>query len=129
MSQRWSQLEAELTDLRQGLQSTVNRLWDLKLSLQSAYRKGHHDKDFLPRRLRAIDGEETQRLSSLLILLQELLSISRDLPVYLASGEERETLQSIHRTLRYLKNAYASETSLACSLTRFDRSLPALSRQ
>ena len=83
----------------------------------------------MPRRLRAVDTEETQRLSFLLGRLQELLNYSRDLSTHLASGEERETLQSIHRTLRYLKNAYASETSLACSLTRFDRSLPALSRQ
>jgi hypothetical protein len=129
MSRRWSELEVELTGLRQALQATVNRLWDLKLSLQSAYRKGHQDRDFLPRRLGDIDREETARLGFLLGRLQELLSYSRDLPSHLASGEERETLQSIHRILRYLKNAYASETSLACSLTRFDRSLPALSRQ
>ena len=129
MSQCWSDLEAELTGLRVALQTTVNRLWDLKLSLQSAYRKGHQDRDFLPRRLRIIDHAETSRLSGLLERLQALLSYSLELPSQLASGEERETLRSIHRTLRYLKNAYASETSLACSLTRFDRSLPALSRQ
>ncbi|HKY63151.1 MAG TPA: hypothetical protein VJR29_07010 [bacterium] len=128
MSRRWSELEVELTGLRQAFQATVNRLWDLKLSLQSAYRNGHQDKDFLPRRLRVLDEEETTRLRLLLDRLQELLGYSRDLPVALASDEEREALQSIHRILRYLKNAYASETSLACSLTRFDRSLPALSR-
>ena len=43
MSRRWSELEAELTSLRGAFQATVNRLWDLKLSLQSAYRKGHED--------------------------------------------------------------------------------------
>ncbi|HKX13415.1 MAG TPA: hypothetical protein VJP40_09695 [bacterium] len=117
-----------MTGLRQALQATVNRLWDLKLSLQSAYRKGHQDRDFLPRRFAVIDREETERLRHLLDRLQQLLSYSLDLPSHLASGEEHETLQSIHRILRYLKNAYASETSLACSLTRFDRSLPALSR-
>lgn len=128
MSRRWSELEVELTGLREALQATVNRLWDLKLSLQSSYRNGHQDRDFLPRRLRDLDEEATSRLRLLLDRLQELLSYSRDWPVALASDDERETLQSIHRILRYLKNAYASETSLACSLTRFDRSLPALSR-
>ena len=126
MSRPWSELEAELIGLRQALQATVNRLWDLKLSLQSAYRKGHQDKDFLLRRLRIVDAEQTHRLRELLARLQDLLSLS--LPSRLASDEERKTLRNIHLILRYLKNAYVSETSLACSLTRFDRSLPAHSR-
>ena len=120
------QVSEELNALQGLLQGTVNRLWSLKLSLNSAYHHGLDEKDFLPRRLHSLRHEEQRKLDTLLRRLNQVLSGYLGSPILvLDPGEDLDTLLNIHRTIRYLRNAYSSEAPLLQALAKISRALPA----
>lgn len=116
----------DLNRLQAQLQATVNRLWKLKFSLNSALYHGYSEQDFLPRRLTTLRREEQARLDLLLSRLRHLLAAKLSKPSYRYESEtDRETLAEIHRTMRYLKNAYCADPTLLHALARIGNALPA----
>jgi len=126
MRRELEQVSSELTGLQSQLQGTANRLWNLKFSLNSAFHHGYSERDFLPRRLLSLRREEQEHFEDLLHRLKLLLSSCLGAPVLVFdSDEDLNTLMHMHRTIRYLKNAYCSEPPLLHALARLSRALPA----
>jgi len=128
MTRELEQVSSELIRLQSQLQGTANRLWKLKFSLNSAFHLGYSESDFLPRRLLSLRREEQDHYEDLLGRLKRLLSSYLGAPVLVFdAGEDLDALVHIHRTIRYLKNAYCSEPPLLHALARLSRALPASS--
>ena len=118
---------SEQLNLLQGqLQGTANRLWKLKFSLNSAYHHGFSEGDFLPRRILGRRREEQDRFETLVRRLKGLLASLGSPMLLLDSDQDLRTLLKIHRTIRYLKNAYCAEAPLLHALARIHRVLPNL---
>lgn len=122
---RLEQVSEELNVLQGQLQGAANRLWKLKFSLNSAYYHGYSEGDFLPRRLQCLRQQEQEHFEALLERLKGLLASYLGSPVLVFdSDQDLDTLQDIHRTVRYLKNAYCSDPPLLNALARIRRALP-----
>jgi len=115
----------ELDQLQSQLQATVNRLWKLKFSLNSAFHLGNSEGDFLPRRILSLRSVEQGHFEQLLHRLRRLLDLNLSSPFHTDHEGDRIALAQIHRTMRYLKNAYCSEPPVLHALARIGRALPA----
>ncbi len=115
----------ELDLLQIALQATVNRLWKLKFSLNSAFHLGNSERDFLPRRILSLSRAEQRHFDELLHRLRSLLDSNLSNPLRATHAGDQVALAQIHRTMRYLKNAYCSEPPVLHALARIGRALPA----
>ena len=61
----------KLKTLKNDLNISANRFWSLRLALSQAYRQGHEEKDFLPRRLKKLSLNEKNTFDFLLNQLHE----------------------------------------------------------
>ena len=122
---RFDAVFEELRLLQSRLKTTVNRLWFIKISLDSAYRCGHTESDFLPRRLVSQRKEAQEEYKRLLQCLNRLISSQLDSAfVVLNSHEDEKTLKQIRSTIRYIQNAFAVELPLRRTLARLNTLLP-----
>ena len=115
----------QLRTLQLRLQATVNRLWSIKLALTSAYRYGHQEYDFLPRRLSFLKKEEQLKFDQLLRQLNFLVSTKLDSAlIALDNSHDMLAMVKIRKTIRYIQNAFVGDLSLRQSLTQINTLLP-----
>lgn len=122
---RFDAVFEELRLLQSRLKTTVNRLWFIKISLDAAYRCGHKETDFLPRRLFSQKREAQEEYKRLIQCLNHLISSRLDSAfVILSCHEDEKTLRQIRKTIRYIQNAFAVELPLRRTLARLNTLLP-----
>ncbi len=122
---RFDPVFEELKQLQCHLSETVNRLWSIRSALSSSYRRGHTEKDFLPRRLVFLKREQQIRFEQLLYQLNHLISTELDSAfLTFSSSEDVEKVIHIRRTILYIRNAFANELPLIHTLDRLNSALP-----
>lgn len=115
----------EIKALEAKLKKTANKLWDLQHQLTEAYDQGLTEGDFLPRRILLRKQEEQLVFEKLLHKLNGLINyhLSKDFIVF-SSVEDIQTMMSIRRTMKYIKNAFSSEPALVETLEKLNKALP-----
>lgn len=123
---RFDSIFAELQQLQTKLQETVDELWNVRSDLVAAYRQGHRERDFLPRRLMALRFDAQKRFDQLTNRLSLVVSTRLD-SVFLAlnSPNDVKTIQGIRKTIRYIRNAFAAELCLGAALAGLQQAGPA----
>ncbi len=115
----------EIKALEAKLKKVANSLWDLQHQLTEAYDQGLSKDDFLPRRILLRKQEEQLVFERLLHKLNNLINyhLSKDFIVF-SSVEDIQTMISIRRTMKYIKNAFSSEPTLVETLEKLNKALP-----
>lgn len=115
----------EIKDLEGRLKKSANQLWDLQHQLTEAYDQGLAESDFLPRRLISLKRDEQLIFEKLLHKLNTLINhhLSKDFIVF-SSVEDIQTMISIRRTMKYIKNAFSAEATLVETLEKLNKALP-----
>jgi hypothetical protein len=117
---------AELQQLQVELQEEADRLWSLRSELAAAYRQGHREGDFLPRRLMELRLDAQKRFDRLTNRLSLIVSTRLDsIFLALSSPDDVKAVQGIRKTIRYIRNAFAAELCLGAALARLQQAGPA----
>lgn len=115
----------ELKNLKGDLNASVNCLWELRMARLEASRRGHHDGDFLPRRLKNLSLTEEGRFESLLQQVRLILDHQLDQQFFvLTSKRDLYTLLNIRKTVRYIRNAFSNATPVSHTLGKLNSALP-----
>ena len=115
----------ELRQLQTSLQKASDRLWAIRKAITSAYRQGHLETDFLPRRLITLKNHEEIRFEGLLDQLKAVISSQLGKILFpLNSPNDVKAIIGIRKTIRYIRNAFAGELPLSFTLDRIHRALP-----
>lgn|SRR3989338_932415 len=125
ITSRFDSIFKELRQLQTSLQKASDRLWVIRKSITSAYRQGHLETDFLPRRLITLKNDEEIRFAEFLDQLKKIITsrLGRTL-ILLSSSDDVKTVMAIRKTIRYIRNAFAGEFPLNFTLDRLHRRLP-----
>ena len=100
----------ELQQLQERLKLAGESLWRTKFLLQRAYRAGHGEADFLPRRLTALQNETQSQFENLLAELRYITSKNLQPPLFVFnSSAEVELFIKIKQIISYLQNAYMDQ--------------------
>ncbi len=118
----------ELRQLQTELQGAADRLWSVRSELADAYRQGYREDDFLPRRLMTLRSDAENRFKETSRRLNLVVStrLGRAL-IPFSSADDLKHVAEIHRTIRTLRNAFASELGLGGVLARLQQSIPSAS--
>ncbi len=111
----------KLTGLQSQLQKNANRIWWIQSSILQAYRRGHRENDFLPRRLHSIKNEEQVQFKKLIQQLHHLVTTYFDQDfIAFSSVQDVKTVMNIRKTIRYIKNAYTADPPVLNTLTKLN---------
>lgn len=115
----------EIKALEAKLKKTANHLWDLQHQLTEAYDQGLNKSDFLPRRILLRKQEEQLLFEKLLFKLNKIINhhLSKDFIIF-SSVEDIQTMISIRRTIKYIKNAFSAESTVVETLEKLNKALP-----
>ncbi|OGQ06989.1 MAG: hypothetical protein A3G32_07270 [Deltaproteobacteria bacterium RIFCSPLOWO2_12_FULL_40_28] len=117
----------KLKTLKNDLNISANRFWSLRLALSQAYRQGHEEKDFLPRRLKKLSLNEKNTFDFLLNQLHEVLADQFENPFFvLSSDKDLKAWLKIRQTIRYIKNSFSNTYPITHTLVKLNKSLPYL---
>lgn len=95
------------------------------MARMAAYRRGHCDGDFLPRRLKKLSQVEEGRFESLLQKVRLILDHQLDQQFFvLTSKRDLYTLLNIRKTVRYIRNAFSNATPVSQTLGKLNSALP-----
>lgn len=111
-------ISQELHLLQKKMQQSVDQMGFTRQALNLAYRKGHQEGDFLPRRLVSLKNKMELQFDSLLRRFDEIIWNKLDVALlHSQSASDVETMLKIRKTIRYIRNAFAGDTELTPSLT------------